>query len=113
MPAAKIRDPVLSDSASNHLFCKILDHLACRGDVTFGKAINLLNKETLLFICEVLVDFGLEVSPGASLAFPAAHDGCMDEFVFFSNLAIICNSSLVDCGQRGLHTFFVDHFVVV
>jgi hypothetical protein len=72
VPAAKIRDLVLPYSASNHLFRKILDHLAYRGDVTFGKAINLLNKETLLFICEVLVDFGLEVSSGASLAFPAA-----------------------------------------
>jgi hypothetical protein len=81
--------------------------------VTFSKAINLLNKETLLFIYKVLVNFGLEVSPRASLAFLAAYDSYMDEFIFFSNLAIICNSSLVDCGQRGLYTFFVDHFVVV
>jgi hypothetical protein len=66
--------------------------------MTFGKAINLLNKETLLFICEVLVNFGLEVSPRASLAFLVAYDGYINEFVFFSNLMIICNSSLVDCG---------------
>ena len=57
VPAAKIRDPVLPYSASNYLFCKILDHLACWRDITIGKAINLLNKETLLFVCEVLVDF--------------------------------------------------------
>ena len=72
MLAAKIRDLVLPYSASNHLFYKILNYLAYWGDVTFSKAINLLNKETLLFIYEVLVNFGLEVNSRASLAFLAA-----------------------------------------
>ena len=62
MPAAKIRDLVLPYSASNHLFREVLYYLACQGDRTCDKVINLLNKETLLFISKVLINFGLKIS---------------------------------------------------
>ena len=91
-------DPVLPYSASNYLFREVLYYLACRGDRTCNKVINLLNKETLLFIRKVLIDFGLKVSSRASLAFLATHDGCMDKIVVFCNLAIICNALRVNCG---------------
>ena len=113
MPAAKIRDPVLPHRASNHLFREVLHYLAYREDRTCSKVINLLDKETLLFIRKVLVDLGLKVGSRASLAFPATHDGCMDKVVVFSNLSIISNALRIDYGQRGLHSLFIDHFVVV
>jgi hypothetical protein len=111
--AAKIRDLVLPHSVSNHLFREVLHHLACWGYRTCSKVVNLLDKKTLLFIRKVLVDLGLKVSSRASLAFPATYNGCMDKIVVFSNLAIISNALRIDCGQRGLHSFLVDHFVVV
>jgi len=113
MPAAKIRDPVLPYSASNHLFREVLHYLACRGDRTCSKVVNLLDKKTLLFIRKVLVDLGLKVGSRASLDFLATHDGYMDKVVVFSNLAIISNALRIDCGQRGLYSLLVDHFVVV
>ena len=113
MSAAKIRDLVLPHSASNYLFREVLHYLAYRGDRTCSKVINLLNKETLLFIRKVLINFGLKVSSRASLAFLATHDGYMDKIVVFYNLAIIYNALRVNCGQRGLYNLFVDHFVVV
>ena len=113
MPAAKIRDPILPHSTSNYLFREVLHYLACRGDRTCSKVINLLNKETLLFIRKVLIDFGLKVSSRASLAFPATHNGYMDKVMVFSNLSIISNTLRINYGQRGLHSLFVDHFVVV
>ena len=60
--------------------------------------INLFNKETLLFIYKVLVNFRLEVSLRVSLAFLVAYNSYIDEFIFFSNLIIIYNSSLVNYG---------------
>jgi len=60
--------------------------------------INLFNKETLLFIYKVLVNFRLEVSLRVSLAFLVAYNSYIDEFIFFSNLIIICNSLLVNYG---------------
>ena len=98
MPAAKIRDLVLPYNASNHLFREVLHHLACQGDRTCNKVINLLNKETLLFIRKVLVNLGLKVGSRASLAFPATYNGYMDKVVVFSNLAIISNALRIDCG---------------
>jgi hypothetical protein len=98
VPAVKIRDLVLSYSTSNHLFRKILNYLASRGDMTFGKAINLLDKETLLFICKVLVNFGLEVSSRASLAFLAAYNGRMNELILSSNFTIFSDTLRFDYG---------------
>ena len=113
MPAAKIRDLVLSHRASNHLFREVLHHLAYRGDRTYSKVINLLDKETLLVINKVLINFGLKVSSRASLAFPAIHKYYMDEFIFFSDLATISFALRIHCSQRGLYSLFVDHFVVI
>lgn len=98
MLAAKIKDLVLLYSASNYLFREVLYYLACRGDKTCSKVINLLDKETLLFICKVLVNLGLKVGSRASLAFLATHDSCIDKVVVFSNLAIISNALRIDCG---------------
>jgi len=92
------RDPVLPYSASNYLFREVLYYLAYRGDRTCNKVINLLNKETLLFIRKVLVDLGLKVGSRASLAFLVTYNGYMDKVVVFSNLAIISNALRINCG---------------
>jgi len=113
VPAAKIRDLVLPYRASNYLFREVLHYLACRGDRTCGKVINLLNKETLLFIYKVLINLGLKVGSRASLAFLATYNGYIDKVVVFSNLSIISNALRINYGQRGLHSLFVDHFVVI
>ena len=113
MPAAKIRDPVLPYSASNYLFREVLYYLACREDRTYSKVINLLNKETLLFIRKVLINFGLKVSSRASLAFLATYNGYIDKVIVFSNLLIISNALHIDYGQRGLYNLFVDYFIVI
>ena len=98
MPVAKIRDLVLPYSASNYLFREVLYYLAYRGDRTCNKVINLLNKETLLFIRKVLVNLGLKVGCRASLAFLVTYNGYMDKVVVFSNLAIISNALRINCG---------------
>ena len=96
MPTTKIKDLVLSYRASNHLFREVLHHLAYRGDRTYSKVINLLDKETLLVINKVLINFGLKVSSRASLAFLATYNYYMDEVIFFSDLAIISFALRID-----------------
>jgi hypothetical protein len=89
MLAAKIRDLVLPYTASNYLFYKALNHLACRRDTTIGKTVNLLNKDTFLGVSKVLVDFRLKISSRASLAIGASYKRRMREFVIASYFTII------------------------
>ena len=96
MPAAKIKDLVLFYKASNYLFREVLYYLASRGDKTYNKVINLLNKETLLVISKVLINFRLKVSSRASLVFLITYNYYIDKVIFFSDLAIISFALRID-----------------
>jgi hypothetical protein len=96
VPATKIKDLVLLYNTSNYLFCKVLNYLAYRKDITISKTINLLNKNTFLGVSKVLVNFRLKISSRASLAFLAAYNRRMNKLVLCSNLIVISNSRRFD-----------------
>jgi hypothetical protein len=72
---AKVRDLFLPHLASNHLFYKLSDCLACWRDTALGKAINLMNNATVLLIGKVLVELRLEFRSrgGYELIYLACH----------------------------------------
>ena len=89
MPLNKLPDLVLSYSMSNHLFCKVSNHLASQRKVLLSQTINLINKNALLSVGETLVDLILEYRARGGFALNTPYQHREYQIVLSSDISII------------------------